>query len=270
MKIPLKKYLFAALAAVVSFVPVAFAQDVDWTNVPFIEVKNVKHTVEQITGFSSNKWAKTAVEFKASTCSWAPKFKVNDWLNNVKVTLTLAYPKTNTALSGAKARGNKEERDATLKESEEKTGSDTDSKFVFYRASVTLVGLKVGAGQSSYVNFLIPSEIVDRESQLSNQMTGQAKPVFYLIEFSHGGNALPVCNTKGDLLSRKALDFPTGQRPSGFKKSSEFVEWVQDNAPSGAVETKGLLIPHYFLPIGTAWPQQKSNVPAIIYENIEQ
>lgn len=269
MKIPLKKYLFAALAAVVSFVPVAFAQDVDWKTVPFIEVKDVKHNVIPLSGGYTGKWAVTAVELKASTCLWAPDFKVNDWLNNVKVTLTLAYPKTNTALSGVKARGNKETRDATLKESEERTGSDTNSNYIFYRASVTLVGLQIGAGQSSYVNFLIPSEIVDRESKLSNEMTGQAKPKFYLIEFSHGGNALPVCKPNGELLSRKALDFPGGPRPQNAKSAAEFVRWVQDNAQGSVSETKGLLIPHYFLPVTSgAWPRK--NVPAIIYENIEQ
>lgn len=266
MKIALKKCLFAAIAFAVSCVPSVFAQDVDWGEVPFIDIKNVKHSVTPVQGYAGSSWARTDIELQARPCQWAPAFKQNDWLNNVKVTLTLAYPKTNTAIGGLKARGTQEEKDAALAESEEAAGSDTNAKYTYYRASVTLVGLQVGAGRGSILSFFIPSEIVERESKLSNAMIGQAKPEFYLIEFSYKGNPLPVCNPKGELLSRKALDFPGGRRPSNIKSPADFVKWLSDNAGSSVGDTKGLLIPYPYLPF-PVWPK---NAPAVIFENIEQ
>lgn len=262
MKIALKKHLLAAIAFAVSCIP-SFAQDVDWKDVPFIDVKNVRHSVGPVAGYSGN-WSRMDIELQARTCAWAPVFKQNDWINNLKVTLTLAYPKTNTAIGGLKARGTQAEKDAALAESEEAAGSDTNAKYTYYRASVTLVGLQVGAGRGSNLSFFIPSEIVERESKLSNAMTGQAKPEFYLIEFAYKGNPLPVCSPKGDLLSRKALDFPGGARPK--MKPAEFVQWVADNAGGAVSDTKGLLIPYPFVPYA-AWPK---NAPAVIFENIEQ
>lgn len=262
---PLKKYLVAAVAFVAAFAPSAFAQDVNWAEVPFVEVKNVKHSVVPVAGYSGN-WACTNLELQARTSPWQSNFKANDWLNNLKVTLTLAYPKTNTALSGARARGTQEEKEAALAASEEAAGTDTNARYVYYRASVTLVGLQVGAGKASNVSFFIPSEIVERESKLSNAMLGQAKPEFYLVEFSYKGNPLPVCNPKGELLSRKALDFPNGRRPTNVKSPAEFVAWVGDNAGSSVSDTKGLLVPFTKLPY-VAWPK---NAPSVVFEDVGQ
>lgn len=265
MKKTLKKYLFAALTFAVSLAPSVFAQDAaEWAEVPFINVKNVKHSVVPVQGYTG-KWACTTLELKAETCNWAPNFKQNDWINNLKVTLTLAYPKTNTSISGIKARGTKEEKEEALKNSEEAAGANSDAKFTYYRASVNLVGLQVGSGGSSFVSFFIPSEIVDRESKLSNAMSGQAKPNFYLVEFSYKGNPLPACNPKGELLSSKALGF-NGARPQNAKTPADFVKWLHDNADGAVGDTKGLLIPYVNLPY-LNWPK---NAPAVIFDSIEQ
>lgn len=265
MKKTLKKCLFAALAFAVSLAPSVFAQDAsEWAEIPFINVKNVKHTVVPVQGYTG-KWACTTVELKAEASKWQSKFKMNDWINNLKVTLTLAYPKTATSFSGVKARGTQEERAGALKDAEEAVGANSDAKYTYYRAAVTLVGLQVGSGGSSFVSFYIPSEIVDRESKLSNAMSGQAKPEFYLVEFSYKGNALPVCDPKGGLLSSKALGF-NGARPSNMKSPADFVKWLHDNADGSVGDTKGLLIPYVNLPY-VNWPK---NAPAVIFENIEQ
>lgn len=264
-KIALKKYLLAAGLLAVSCIPSVFAQDVNWGEVPFIDVKNVKHSVGTVAGYSGS-WARTDIELQARTCAWAPVFKQNDWINNLKVTLTMAYPKTNTSLGGLKARGTQAEKDAAIAESEEAAGADTDAKYTYYRAAVTLVGLQVGAGRGSNLSFFIPAEIVERESKLSNAMTGQAKPEFYLIEFSYKGTPLPVCNPKGELLSRKSLDFPGGRRPTNVKSPADFVTWLSDNAGGAVSDTKGLLIPYTAMPY-VIWPK---NAPAVIFDNIEQ
>ena len=211
MKSTLRKCLAAAFVFAASLAPSVFAQDVNWAEVPFIDIKKVTHSTVQVQGYTGN-WACTTLELQAKPCNWAPNFKSNDWINNLKVTLTMAYPKTNTALSGA------------------------------------------------------PAEIVERESKLSGAMLGQAKPEFYLVEFSYRGNPLPVCNPKGELLSRKALDFPAGRRPSNMKTPAEFVQWMQDNAGSSVSDTQGLLLPYVYLPF-PAWPR---NAPAVIFENVAQ
>ena len=265
MKSTLRKCLAAAFVFAASLAPSVFAQDVNWAEVPFIDIKKVTHSTVQVQGYTGN-WACTTLELQAKPCNWAPNFKSNDWINNLKVTLTMAYPKTNTALSGAKARGTQEEKDAAMEASEEAAGTDTTAKYIYYRASVNLVGLQVGAGRASSVSFFIPAEIVERESKLSGAMLGQAKPEFYLVEFSYRGNPLPVCNPKGELLSRKALDFPAGRRPSNMKTPAEFVQWMQDNAGSSVSDTQGLLLPYVYLPF-PAWPR---NAPAVIFENVAQ
>ena len=262
MKTSLKK-CFAVLFFAVSALTPAFAQDAEWSEVPFIDVKKVTHSVAPVPGYTGN-WACTTIELQAKTCAWAPNFKANDWINNLKVTLTLAYPKTNTSLSGKRARGTSEERSETMKQSEDAAGADSDAKYTYYRASVNLVGLQVGAGRASSVSFFIPAEIVERESKLSNAMLGKANPEFYLVQFSYKGTPLPVCNPKGVLLSRKALDFPAGKRPQ--MAPADFVKWIDDNASSSVSDTKGLLLPFTALPY-PIWPK---NAPAVIFDNIEQ
>lgn len=266
MKITLKKCFAAAFFAVMSLSTALFAQSVaEYENVPFIDIKNVKHTVVQVPGYTGN-WGCTTIELQAKTCAWAPKFKQNDWVNNLKVTLTLAYPKTQTSIAGVKARGNKEEKAASLAEAEESAGTDTEARYTYYRAAVTLTGLQIGAGRASVVSFFIPPEILERESKLSNAMSGQAKPDFYLVQFSYKGSPLPECNPKGELLAKKALDFPIGKRPTNMKSPADFISWLDGNASGSVGDTKGLLVPYPLLP-WQVWPK---NAPSVIFENIEQ
>jgi len=266
MKNTLKKCFAVAFFAAISLATPLFAQSAsEYENVPFIDVKNVKHSVVPVPGYTGN-WGCTTIELQAKTCAWAPKFKQNDWVNNLKVTLTLAYPKTQTSIAGVKARGNAEEKAASMAEAEESAGVDTDARYTYYRASVSLTGLQIGAGRASTVAFFIPPEIIERESKLSNAMSGQAKPDFYFIQFSYKGTPLPACNPKGELLARKALDFPLGKRPTNMKSPADFISWLEGNSASAVGDTKGLLVPYSLLP-WQIWPK---NAPSVIFENIEQ
>lgn len=260
---PLKKYLAAALAFVAALVPAVFAQETK--NPPWFDIEKVDFSSAMVPA-SSLKWGQTEVKFRLRPTQ---DYLQDVYLKNVKMTLTLVYPMTPETLLDKRVRGTKEERDAELAAGKEETG--TRALYAYYRASVIFPALKVG-DTSRYVRFFIPGEIVDRESRSKDASaqrfwSGNIAPVAYWVQFNYAGEDVPLYKADGKLLS----SFSIGGQGDGKIKPRNLPKSVFEKMASeadGVVgDTKGLLMPHVYLPY-MLWP--KKDAPAILREEIQQ
>lgn len=250
--------VLAALAASIA----AFAQES--STPPYIEVEKVDFTTLQVPYSSQKyKWAASEIKFRVRQTNAFPQ---DSYLTNVKMTLTLAYPQTPESIADARVKGTRAEREAATESAKEESG--TTSKFSYYRASMTFVGLKVGE-TSRYVRFFIPGEIVDRESHSKSaaaqrNWTGQAKPCVYWVQFNYDGEDIPLYKADGTLLSRFAIGGTEGYA-NNMKK--DVFEKFEDDAMGAVSATKGMLIPQTYVPYDV-WPKKDS--PTILRDEIQQ
>lgn len=261
MNIPLKKYLLAALAVVVSFAPAVFAQDAK--KPPLIEVEKVDFKTEKMPYYDqSQKWAMTEVRFRVKP--YAPTYIQDAYLNNVKMTLTLVYPKSLGAVTGGRVTGSAEQREAALEAASEEVGSN--AKFSYYRATVAFAGLKIG-GASRYVRFFIPGEVVEREirggGEAARYWSGSAKPMAYWVSFSYDGTEVPLYKPDGKLMFPMSVG---GAAPWARNMTKANFEKFSSDADSSVSDTKGLLMPQTYLPYNV-WPKDS---PTILREEIQQ
>lgn len=250
--------VLVALAASVA----AFAQES--SSPPYIDVEKVDFTTLQVPYSSQKyKWAATEIKFRAQPTAAFPQ---DSYLTNVKMTLTLVYPQTPESVADSRVKGTRAEREAATAAAKEETG--TTSKFSYYRASMTFVGLKVGE-TSRYVRFFIPGEIVDRESHSKSasaqrSWTGQAKPLVYWVQFTYNGDDIPLYKADGKLLSRFAIG---GTEAYANQMKKETFEKFEDDAMGAVAATKGMLIPQTYVPYDV-WPKKDS--PTILRDEIQQ
>lgn len=261
MNIPLKKYLLAALAVVVACVPAAFAQDAK--KPPLIEVEKVDFKTEKMPYYDQSlKWAMTEVRFRVKP--YAPTYVQDAYLNNVKMTLTLVYPKSLGAVTGGRASGSAEAREAALDAASEEAGSN--AKYSYYRAEVSLAPLKIG-GSSRYLRFFVPGEIVDREvrggGEAARYWSGSAKPMAYWVSFTYDGEDVPLYKPDGKLMFPASIG---GMASWARNMTKTNFERFSSEADSAASETKGLLMPQIYLPY-QVWPK---DTPTILREEIQQ
>lgn len=258
---PLKKSFVAILAFVATLAPVVFAQDAK--SPPLIEVEKVDFTTGKVPHFDQKlNWGWTEVRFRAKPYGQYPQ---DTFLNDVKVTLTLVYPKSLASISGERAKGSAAQRAAEIDAASENAGNS--AKFSYYRATVSLVGLKVD-NKSRYLRFFVPGEIVDREirggGNGAKSWTGSAKPLVYWVSFTCNGEEVPLYNKDGKLMFRNAIG-GTESYANNMAKST--FEKFQSEASGSVSDTKGLLIPQTYMPY-EVWPTKDS--PAILREEIQQ
>lgn len=261
MNIPLKKYLLAALAVVVACVPAAFAQDAK--KPPLIEVEKVDFKTEKMPYYDQSlKWAMSEVRFRVKP--YAPTYVQDAYLNNVKMTLTLVYPKSLGAVTGGRVSGSAEAREAALDAASEEAGSN--AKYSYYRAEVSLAPLKIG-GSSRYLRFFVPGEIVDREvrggGEAARYWSGSAKPMAYWVSFTYDGEDVPLYKPDGKLMFPASIG---GMASWARNMTKTNFEKFSSEADSAASETKGLLMPQIYLPY-QVWPK---DTPTILREEIQQ
>lgn len=259
---PLKKSFVAILAFVATLMPSVFAQEAKPQ--PLIEVEKVDFTTGNVPHFDQQlKWGMSEIRFRAKPYGQA--YQQNSFLNDVKVTLTLVYPKSLVSISGARAKGSSAQRAADLETASENAGNS--AKFSYYRATVSLVGLKID-NKSRYLRFFIPGEIVDREilggGAAAKAWTGSAKPLVYWVSFTCNGEEVPLYKADGKLMFRNAIG---GTEAYANNMAKETFEKFRSEASGAVSDTKGLLIPQTYMPY-EVWPKKDS--PTILREEIQQ
>lgn len=131
-------------------------------------------------------WTNVEIELEA-TSNELPDARDRNWVDDVKITVTLAY------------------------ESPVEKGS-----YDFYRASLTLISLEVGKDKT--VGFWLPREIVERDDL-------REEPDFWVVQVSAGGQEAPIDkdNVSSKLSDRSRVDNFLNTAAAGIEKTNGYL-----------------------------------------------
>ena len=160
---------------------------------------------------TSSGWITADVEFEAGDFAADSDARKKDYLNRVKLTLTVAY----------------EDRDLTR--AKDASTDEKENPYEFYQRTVELAAVKRSSDIT--LRFFIPPAIVESKSFPD-------KPIAWMLEWEVEGLKMPVDVTRFPKHFSKSL-----QKEAAFTKFT-------NSMSEGAKANEGIMLPQYYGPGG--------------------